>query len=98
MEVLIEEIPFSYENSNAQPSLVSKNGSLSLSWISSNAKKEATLNFSQFKNGGWIEPKKIASGSDWFVNWADFPAHSINGNLICSFCSSIGESSSNISL
>ena len=28
-EVVIEEIPFMYENSNAQPSLVSKNGSLS---------------------------------------------------------------------
>jgi len=83
-EVLVEEIPFSYENSNAQPSLVSKNGSLSLSWISSNAKKEAMLNFSQYKNGRWIEPKKIATGSDWFVNWADFPAHSINGDLILS--------------
>ena len=50
--------------------------------ISSNEKEEAILNFSQFKNGRWVEPKKIASGSDWFVNWADFPAHSINGNLI----------------
>ena len=82
--VLIEEIPFSYKNSNAQPSLVSKDGSLSLSWISSNENKEAILNFSQFKNGRWIEPKKIASGSDWFVNWADFPTHSINGDLILS--------------
>ena len=83
-DTLVEEIPFSYGKSNAQPSLVSKNGSLSLSWISSNEKKEAILNFSQFKNGRWIEPKKIASGSDWFVNWADFPAHSINGDLILS--------------
>ena len=50
-DIVIEEIPFLYENSNAQPSLVSKNGSLSLSWISSNGEKNAALNFSQFKEG-----------------------------------------------
>ncbi|MDA9602800.1 sialidase, partial [Flavobacteriaceae bacterium] len=26
----------------------------------------------------------MATGSDWFVNWADFPAHAINENLILS--------------
>ena len=81
-EVVIEEIPFLYENSNAQPSLVSKNGSLSLSWISSTKDKEVALNFSQFNDGKWINPQTIATGSDWFVNWADFPAHAINGDLI----------------
>ena len=83
-DIAIEEIPFLYENSNAQPSLVSKNGSLSLSWISSNGEKNAALNFSQFKEGKWINPQTIATGSDWFVNWADFPAHAINGDLILS--------------
>ena len=34
-EIPIEEISFSHNNSNAQPSLVSNNGSLSLTWISS---------------------------------------------------------------
>ena len=81
-EVVIEEIPFLYENSNAQPSLVSKNGSLSLSWISSTKEKKVVLNFSQFNKGKWINPQTIATGSDWFVNWADFPAHAINGDLI----------------
>ena len=85
-DIVIEEIPFLYQNSNAQPSLVSTDGSLSLSWISSNAKKEATLNFSQFKDGKWIDPQTIANGSDWFVNWADFPAHAINGDLILTSC------------
>jgi len=81
-EVIIEEIPILYENSNAQPSLVSKNGSLSLSWISSTEEKKAALIFSQFRDGKWINPQIIASGSDWFVNWADFPAHAINGDLM----------------
>ncbi len=81
-EFHIQEIPISYENSNAQPNLVSFNGSLSLSWISSKEEKKASLNYSQYKEGRWIKPQVIASGSDWFVNWADFPAHAINQNII----------------
>ena len=78
----IQEIPIFYENSNAQPNLVSSNGSLSLSWISSKEENKAFLNYSQYKEGRWIKPQVITSGSDWFVNWADFPAHSINQDLI----------------
>ena len=81
-EVFIEDIPFLYENNNAQPNLVSSNGTLSLSWISSKEENKATLHFSQFKKGKWIKPQTIAYGSDWFVNWADFPAHAINEDLI----------------
>ena len=77
-----QEIPISYENSNAQPNLVSSDGSLSLSWISSKEENKATLNYSQYKEGRWIKPQVIASGSDWFVNWADFPAHAINQDII----------------
>ena len=79
---MIEEIPFLHENSNAQPSLVSRNSSLSLSWVSFNEQKKASLNLSRFIDGKWTKPQTIATGSDWFVNWADFPAHAINGNLI----------------
>ena len=83
-EILIEKMPFWNENNNAQPSLVSNNGSLSLSWISSGDHGKASLNFSRFKDGKWINPHSIATGSDWFINWADFPTHAINGNLILS--------------
>ena len=81
-EVFIEEIPFLYGDNNAQPNLVSSNGTLSLSWISSKKENKASLHFSQFKKGKWIKPQTIANGSDWFVNWADFPAHAINEDLI----------------
>ena len=80
--VIIEEIPFLHENSNAQPSLVYRNSSLSLSWVSFNEQKKASLNLSRFTDGKWTKPQIIATGSDWFVNWADFPTHAINGNLI----------------
>ena len=81
-EIYIQEIPFSYENSNAQPNLVSSNGSLTLSWISSKEENKASLNYSRYMEGRWIKPQVIASGSDWFINWADFPAHAINQDLI----------------
>jgi hypothetical protein len=81
-EIFVEDIPFIYGNNNAQPNLVSSNGELSLSWISSTKENNAYLNFSQYKNGQWIKPTTVASGSDWFVNWADFPAHAINHDLI----------------
>jgi hypothetical protein len=83
-DFVIKEIPFLHENSNAQPSLISNDGSLSLSWISSNGGEKSTLNFSQFKDGKWVNPQTMATGSDWFVNWADFPAHAINEDLILS--------------
>jgi len=83
-DVLVKEIRFLHENSNAQPSLVSGEGSLSLSWISSNEGNKSTLNFSQLKEGKWTNTQTMATGSNWFVNWADFPAHAINENLILS--------------
>ena len=83
-EIVIEKIPFLDENNNAQPSLVSSVGSLSLSWISSDDNEKSSLNFSQFKDGKWFKPHTITRGSDWFINWADFPTHAINGNLILS--------------
>ena len=81
-DINIEEISFLHNNSNAQPSLVSNDGSLSLTWISSNEDDKATLNFSQLKDGEWTNSQEVATGSDWFVNWADFPTHAISGNLI----------------
>ena len=81
-DIYIEEIPFNFGSNNAQPNLVSTNGTLSMSWISSLEENESILYFSNYKDNRWTEPKNIASGNDWFVNWADFPAHAINKDLI----------------
>ena len=81
-DIIIEEISFLYDNSNAQPSLVSSNGSLSLTWISTDKDMNASLNFRQFEDEEWTNPQTLAIGSDWFVNWADFPTHAISGNQV----------------
>ena len=81
-EFKVEEIQFSFGKNNAQPNLVSHGDQLTLSWISSEEDKDAILFYSQYKDNKWSEPISIASGSDWFVNWADFPANAINEDLI----------------
>ena len=81
-DVIIEEISFLYDNSNAQPSLVSNNGSLSLTWISTDKEMNASLNFRQFKDEEWTTLQTLAIGSDWFVNWADFPTHAVSGDQV----------------
>ena len=81
-EFKVEEIQFSFGKNNAQPNLVSHGDHLTLSWISSEEDKDAILFYSQYKDNKWSEPISIASGSDWFVNWADFPANAINEDLI----------------
>ena len=58
---------------SAQPQLsVSKRGVL-LSWIERSGDL-ATLKFSERTATGWSSPQTIASGRDWFVNWADVPS------------------------
>ncbi|MEO6238245.1 MAG: exo-alpha-sialidase, partial [Vicinamibacterales bacterium] len=34
----------------------------------------ATLRFAEQTTGGWSAARDVASGSDWFVNWADVPS------------------------
>jgi hypothetical protein len=42
--------------------------------------EQATLAFSKLTNDGWVTPKVISQGNNWFVNWADFPALSVDSS------------------
>ena len=58
---------------SAQPQLsVSKRGVL-VSWIERSGDL-ATLKFAERTATGWTRAQTIASGRDWFVNWADVPS------------------------
>jgi len=81
-ELVITEIPFDFGVNNAEPNLVAQDGKLSLSWVNAIRGEEATLFYSQLENTTWKKPTSIASGSDWFVNWADFPANATNGGVL----------------
>jgi hypothetical protein len=58
------------------------NQSVLMSWVESQDGTHA-LRFARWREGAWSVPSQIATGADWFANWADFPtiAESSNGVL-----------------
>jgi hypothetical protein len=58
---------------SAQPQLSVSTRGVLLSWIERSGDL-ASLKFSERTTSGWTAPKTIASGRDWFVNWADVPS------------------------
>lgn len=60
---------------SGEPNLfVSSQGETYLSWIEDAGEEQVALKFSKLTETDWAPEKTIASGADWFVNWADFPS------------------------
>ena len=65
------------EGEGGEPNLfIAKSGEVFLSWIAYENDSTDVLKISKLVNNDtdWEAPKVVASGSDWFVNWADFPS------------------------
>jgi hypothetical protein len=58
---------------SGQPQLSVSSRGVLLSWIEREGPK-ATLKFSEYGPTGWIAARPVASGDNWFVNWADVPS------------------------
>ena len=58
---------------SGEPQLTVSSKGVLLSWIERSG-PTATLKFSERTPAGWSEPRTVASGSNWFVNWADVPS------------------------
>jgi hypothetical protein len=65
------QTPASAESSGPQLSASSRG--VLLSWVERSG-ATASLKFSELEEAGWSNARTIASGSDWFVNWADVPS------------------------
>lgn len=57
------------------------NGRVILSWVempveqvTPDVQKVAQLKFAELTDDGWSDATLVAQGSDWFLNWADFPS------------------------
>jgi len=57
----------------AQPQLSVSSRGVLLSWIERTGDL-ATLKFAERTATGWTDARTVASGRDWFVNWADVPS------------------------
>ena len=79
----IESLPSPAGPNSAQPQLSSSSRGVILSWIEREGPK-ASLRFSERTKAGWSAPRTFASGTDWFVNWADVPSviRLSNGTLV----------------
>ncbi|MCJ7466122.1 MAG: hypothetical protein MUO53_05440 [Maribacter sp.] len=54
-----------------------------MSWVEGEGDSLVVLKYSELNDSTWLEPKEIIRGTDWFVNWADFPVIVENdGNLL----------------
>ena len=74
----------SIENSQL-PRLFSDDNHLFMSWVT-RADSLDVLNYSEFSEDTWSDSNTIASGADWFTNWADFPAiANNNGNILANY-------------
>jgi hypothetical protein len=67
------DLPSPASGDSGEPQLTVSSKGVLLSWIE-RAGQTATLRFSERTASGWSEPRSVASGSDWFVNWADVPS------------------------
>lgn len=69
------ELPSPAGPGSGQPNLaVSPDGRVFLSWIERMGDGRYSLRFAVKEKDQWSEPRVIAEGSNWFVNWADFPS------------------------
>ena len=58
---------------SAQPQLSALGSRVVLSWVERSG-ETATLRFADRTESGWTEAQTVASGANWFVNWADVPS------------------------
>ena len=49
-------------------------GEIWLSWVEPRGGGDHVLLFSISQDDGWSAPSTVVKGSNWFVNWADFPS------------------------
>lgn len=70
----LKEIPTHCKEGGEPNLFVGENGEVYLSWVEYLNDTTDALVFSKLENEKWTSPKTIATGSNWFVNWADFPS------------------------
>ncbi len=71
----IRELAFPCEEGGMPNLFRSESGEVYLSWIEFINDSTDALKFCRLgEDGQWGKAREIARGSDWFVNWADFPS------------------------
>ena len=86
-EIKVEELEAPVGVHSSLPYLITGGDEhLYLSWVES-YDTLSILKYSRLDSTGWSTPETIASGSNWFVNWADYPMIAVDraGNMIAHY-------------
>lgn len=89
----VKEMESPADSLTAEPFLTSDGqGGVLLTWIERHPDTSRFYS-SQLKTEGWSSPSLIASGSNWFINWADYPMiASAGSNRVAHLLDRSGES------
>ncbi|WP_425392034.1 exo-alpha-sialidase [Ekhidna sp.] len=75
------------ENSNLPHLIKGADNNFYMSWIEKRDSNWVDFKYAYMVDGKWSNPERIASGNDWFVNWADYPMLAVDkdGNKIAHY-------------
>jgi hypothetical protein len=72
--VTVTEVPSpAASHGSSEPQLTTFKDRAILSWIETDG-DATSLKYARRTDTGWSAPQTVASGDDWFVNWADVPS------------------------
>ena len=81
---VVQEMISPAGESSSLPHLMSNKDVSLLSWVETVGDTLHTMYYAELVDGVWQKPQTILSGSDWFVNWADYPMISENNGSLWS--------------
>ena len=76
------------------PQLTRHAAGVVVSWLESGDAGRATLRYAERTAAGWSRAQTVASGTDWFVSWADVPSVSrlADGTLVAQWLKNVDPS------
>lgn len=94
LSIMVRELETPSGVGTAEPNLTrGRDGLVYLSWIQKSPDTSHTLFVSRFDSVGWAPARPVATGKNWFVNWADFPSLAVGegGTMLASWLERSGE-------
>ena len=68
------ELPVSAAAGSRYPHLAAQPDGAVMSWLEPGQGGGFALRYATWTGGAWSTPLTVAAGTDWFINWADFPS------------------------
>ena len=73
--LVVQEIDSPAGAESREPELfTTTDGRVLFSWVEKTGRERYALRFAARDAEGWSEPRTVAEGEHWFINWADFPS------------------------